>query len=237
MWIRFILSSSVLIAPVSALTIEIDYRYDSNDFFSAAGNPGGAAGATQARAALQAAADRWGAIINQSLGAVSLSDDSRDVRIGFTHPGTGANYQVSSANSQGTDALQSSGVASEYRGPWSIAADTWIIYAGGRGISSAGIGGTGTGLNFNSVFDDPNGAHNRGFNVGFGTLPVWGGSISFNNLGSITWNFDHTVAGASGTTDFYSIALHEIGHVLGLSGSWNDWTDRNFPTRFAVVNG
>ena len=109
-----------------ALTIQVDYRYDTNNFFSAAGNPNGATGAAQARAALQAAADRWGAIIEQSLGAVSVSDDGDDVRIGFNHPGTGASFQVSSANSAATDYLVSFGsTANEYRGTWSIPADSY----------------------------------------------------------------------------------------------------------------
>ena len=71
--------------PALAINIEVDYRYDSNNFFSAAGNPDWVA----ARAALEAAAARWSAIIDQSLGAVNLANDDLDARIGFQHPGTG----------------------------------------------------------------------------------------------------------------------------------------------------
>ena len=196
MWIRLFLLHGALLASAPALTIQIDYRYDTNNFFSAAGNPGGATGAAQARAALRAAADRFGAIINQPLGAVSVSDDADDVRIGFNHPGTGASYQVSSANGAGTDSLAGS-PPNEYRGAWSIPADTVILYAGGRSISSDGIGGTGTGLNYTSVLEDPDGIHNRGFNVGCNgcsPLPVWGGAITFNNSAAKNWHFDHTTA-------------------------------------------
>ena len=123
---------------VEALTFLVDYRYDTNDFFDT----------QEKRDAMQAVVDRWGAIIDQSLTEVNLVDDNRDARISFTHPGLGDRYQVSSAESQNSDALSGSAIADEYRGAWSIPADTVIIYAGGRPLNSAGIGGTGTGLNF-----------------------------------------------------------------------------------------
>jgi len=224
------------LSSASAIEIEVDYRYDSNDFFSASGNPQGATGAAQARAALQAAADRWSAIIDQSLGAVSLADDSSDVRIGFSHPGTGASYQVSAAVSQSSDALAFSAVASEYRGPWAIAENVWILYAGGRVMGSSGAGGTGTGLNFTNVFDDADGIHNRGFNVGFGSLPVWGGTVTFNSSSTFTWHFDITSAAPLGTTDFYSIALHEIAHALGINTGFDDWEDHVVGGYFTGAN-
>lgn len=38
------------------------------------------------------------------------------------------------------------------------------------------------------------------------------------------WHFDHTTAVAAGKDDFYTVALHETLHALGLGGSesWND---------------
>src|SRR4051812_22457220 len=121
-----------------AINITVDYRYDTNHFFDTA----------QKKAPLEAAAARYSAIITTSLSAVTLADNSTDPRIGFNHPGTGALFQVSSAVSQATDALvASSGVANDYRGPWSIAANQWILYAGGSTMSSTGFGGTGTGSN------------------------------------------------------------------------------------------
>ncbi|MDP0490193.1 MAG: matrixin family metalloprotease [Verrucomicrobiota bacterium JB023] len=207
-------------ASLSALTIEIDYRYDTNGFFDAPGS----------RDAMEAAAARWSAIIDQELLPATFEDNNQDIRISFTHPGTGSSYQISAAASAASDRLASNREADEYRGPWSIPADTLVIYAGGRNITSAGLGGTGTGLNYTSVFDDPSGPHNRGFNVGFGTLPVWGGVVTFDT--DRNWHFDLESAAANGDLDFYSIALHEIGHVLGLSTNWDDWEDLESSTAF-----
>lgn len=236
MFEKIIVLLGIVSMSASALEIEIDYRYDTNGFFSASGNPNGAAGAATARAALQSAADRWSAIIDQELGAVSVADDSDDVRIGFTHPGTGANYQVSAASSASTDSLSGFGLASEYRGPWSISANVWILYAGGRATGSIGSGGTGTGLNFTNVFNDADGIHNRGFNVGFGSLPVWGGAITFSNTMTRAWHFDHTSSAPLGAIDFYSIALHEIAHALGLNINFDDWEDNISRGYFNGIN-
>jgi hypothetical protein len=82
-------------------------------------------------------------------------------------------------------------------------------------------------LNFESVFNDVNGPMHRGGipNTPASTvydLPTWGGSISFDT--GINWHFGLATAAPGGTVDFYSIALHEIGHALGLAADWNQWS-------------
>lgn len=213
---------------VSALTITVDYQYDTNNFFN-----------TQVkRDALEAAADRYSRIITTELIATTLVDDSVDQRIGFTHPGTGAGFQISAAASQASDALAGFDVADEYRGPWNLGAGEWVLYAGGRALGSAGVGGTSTGLNFGSVFSNPDSAQNRGFRASGSrdNLPVWGGAISFDSAAT-AWHFDHTTAAPLGDVDFYSIALHEIGHALGLSStSWLEWSTQQNGAVFEGAN-
>lgn len=205
--------------------IAIDYTYDTNNFFDT----------TAKRDALKAAADRWSSVITSTLLPVAPGGTGSGTpagwRIGFSHPGiVNSNFQLSTASGSGTDPLIGAGAANGYGFP-GLQANKWILYAGGRNLGSAlGEGGTGTGVNFTTTFDDLNGPMHRGLignTPGFGSsndLPVWGGSVSFNTATS-NWHFGISTAAPIGQIDFYSIALHEIGHALGLSLSFNQWTN------------
>jgi hypothetical protein len=222
--LALITSCLVLLLLVSFASADviffIDYSQDTNNFFDTLAK----------RDALQAAANRWGQILNSSLAAVSPSGTGTGTspgwRVGFTHPGTGANFQVSTAANFASDPLGFTGAADVY-GFSGLAANTYILYAGGRSLGGpAGLGGTGTGTNFTTTFSDANGPFHRGVMPVSAVnptndLPVWGGSVAFDS--AVNWHFDLSTPAANTEVDFYSIALHEIGHVLGLSSSWNQW--------------
>jgi len=93
----------------------------------------------------------------------------------------------------------------------SIAANTLRIYVGASelGGSTVGIGGPGGG----SIRD-------RGqTGVGTSDFAPWGGAISFD--ATTNWYVDSnpaTLERFSGF-DFYSVAVHELGHVLGFGTS------------------
>ena len=203
----------------AAFTIRVDYSLDSNDFFDTAAK----------RAGLEAAVARIERVLAPT-SLLAVAPNSSDWRIGFSNPATGASYQISTAANVGVDAIAGAGAADQY-GFAGLNTDEWVLFAGGRDITTgaAAVGGTGTGVNFTSTFDDPNGPHHRGLipNTPSNTvndLPVWGGAISFDSVG-VNWHFDPTTAAASGTTDLYSIALHEIGHAMGLNLSFNQFTE------------
>ncbi|MGJ8723117.1 MAG: hypothetical protein ACSHYB_01055 [Roseibacillus sp.] len=171
--------SAGLYQQAGAINIVVDYTFDTGNFFDT----------TAKRDVMEAAAARFSAIINSELAPVSSSGTSSGTgagwRVGFSHPGTGADFQLSTAADAGSDPLTGAGAAAA--GGYGFAglnANEWILFAGGRSLVSAGEGGTGTGTNFTSVFNDVNGPMNRGFDDNtpansVGDLPRWGGRHHF----------------------------------------------------------
>lgn len=214
---RVFLFSLTIIQWASGLDVLVDYRYDSRGFFD---DP-------DAREAIEAVARRWSRIIDQSLSAVDSPDDEVDRRFLLRNPSTGNTIQVSSAASPKSDALVRNGAppANEYWDGITIPEDIWIVYVGARRIDSLAAGGPlGGGMNFESVFDEPEGLLNRGFNSGFGSLTVLGGNITFDL--DENWDFNYEGFPAEDKVDFYSIALHEMGHCFGLAATGvEEWSN------------
>lgn len=205
-----------------AVEITVNYRFDSSGFFD---DP-------QRRLVMEAAAARWSRIVTQSLLPVNMTDGMNlDGRFQVIHPETGLPYSMSAAASRATDiTYQFTGrEADEYLNGFTLKQDEFIIYVGSRNIQPSNVLARGGAIrgneNTNQTYNDPDSFLNRGFNVGRESLPVMGGFVSFDT--DWVWNFDLTKVGESpGDIDFYSVALHEIGHVLGLNtASVMEWTD------------
>jgi|GEM_PF-6231991 len=219
-------ASTTLVSPASAFEIVVDYKYDTNNFFDSA----------EKRAVLEAAAARYSRIIDSELLAIDTDYEipcgngvdqlcPSAWRIGFSHPGTGELYQVSTTESEDVDII--SIAADEYGFP-GLQANQWILYAGGGPISSAGKGGTATGANYTGTYDDENGPMHRGVFPSdpidsIMDLPTWGGSVAFDTRQAWYFDLDSVPELGSEEIDFYTIALHEIGHALGMSTTWNQW--------------
>lgn len=212
-----------LVASVDGIEIVVDYTYDTQGFFDE----------PIRRTAIEAVANRYSQVITSELLAVEPVLDLGQPttwRIGFDHPGIGGIYQLSTAPSRSEDPIfsSSSDEADEY-GFAGLAENEWILFAGARSLANAGLGGTATGRNFTNVFDAVEGPMHRGVidntpSNSINDLPAWGGAITFDI--NSNWHFDLTEVVGNGEIDFYSIAMHEVGHALGLSNSWNQW-ERN----------
>lgn len=120
----------------------------------------------------------------------------------------------------------------------SIPANTIVIYAGGRDLASGTLGqggGGGYSVSGSSGFIET--ATKRGQSGAPATdYALWGGIVSFDATSS--WYADSnakTLEPFSGY-DLYSVALHEVGHVLGIgaSQSWENLISGDFFTGAAA---
>jgi hypothetical protein len=182
---------------VLSVTFQVDYSYDTNNFFN-----------TQTkRDVLQAAINDIAARIADDLDAI-VPSGGNTWQPAFTHPGTG--------NVQSLPTL-------------TVPADTIIVYAGGYNLpgSTVGLGGyggfvSGSAAWITTVLTRGEGTRDEVRNPSSGAKTAiefapWGGSLTFDTL--TNWHFSATSPPPAGQTDFYSVAQHEIGHLLGFGTS------------------
>ena len=163
---------------------------------------------------LQTAADAIGSRLTDTLSAITPSGSNTWTAI-FEHPATGTEATVNNR---------------------SIAANTVVVYAGGRDLpaNQAGVGGFGgyDASGSNSFFDILDGRGQAGVLLGTPTdFGPWGGAITFDTVGT-TWHFGTTTSGLDNSkVDFLTVAQHELAHLFGFgtAPSWqNQISGSNF---------
>jgi autotransporter-associated beta strand protein len=120
-----------------------------------------------------------------------------------------------------------------------VPADTLLVYAGARNLDTAELGEAAPGWigpDFYGSVEWQDTVEGRGEP---GALAVpwatdfgpWGGSVAFDDETDTSWYFGLDPDGIGpGQYDFLSVAIHELGHVLGVgtADSWDaawDWDD------------
>ena len=147
----------------------------------------------EARATMERVAAELGNSLNANLAAITPGGGNTWTA-SFFNPATGGQTSVSNL---------------------AIGANTIRLYAGARDLpgSAAGVGGFG-GYGISGSQSWINTIQTRNHN---GFAP-WGGSITFDT--TQRWHFGATTVGLdSNELDFYSVATHELGHVLGIGTS------------------
>ncbi|OWK43201.1 matrixin family metalloprotease [Fimbriiglobus ruber] len=153
-----------------------------------------------AQASLQFAADTLTAQITSDLPAIVPNAAAGNTWSAvFPNPSTGATDEIPNLT---------------------VPQDTIVVYVGGRPLNGteAGQGGPG-GYQAGGSTAWVNSIVNRG-PIGYGS---WGGAISFDTNQHWYFGSDPNTIPA-GEIDFYSVATHELGHVLGF-GTSTAWSD------------
>ncbi len=174
------------------IDIQFDFSYDTRYFFNSN---------SAALSALDAAASVFETRFTDSLSAIN-SGGGNDFSTEFFNPANPSGGNITLSNQ-------------------SIGMNVIRVYAGGADLGGNTLGVGGPGGYSCSGFGNFCGASNldRGQGATSGANAVdfapWGGSLAFDDTASTKWNFSAAQGPSSGQSDFYSVAVHELGHLLG----------------------
>lgn len=186
-----------IMPPASAVSIQFDYSFDSSGFFAV----------ETRRTLVSAAGNTLSTLLTDSLAAINPAGTNEFTAITF-NPG-------------GVDTLTLPN--------FDVPEDTLVVYVGGRNdISGLGFGGPGgfsalgSAQFLETVETRGQGAPTSGPSAT--EFAPWGGAMTFNSVANWYFDTDITTVEPFSGSDFYSVVLHELGHVLGI-GTAQSWSN------------
>ena len=194
-WVLALLAALLLGASrAQAIQIVLDYQFDTSSFFAS----------QNSRDAMQAAASFFD---NQFIDQLSA------IQPGGSNSWTAGFWDPSGSNTRSVSNL-------------TVNANQLIVYVGAQDYTdntlATGSPGWSSGTGSSEFVETMRARGQSGALAQPATdFGPWGGSISFDSSGTI-WNFEVNTGPSGGQTDFYSVALHELGHVLGI-GTASSW--------------
>ena len=209
-----VLLLSIVAQSASAVSIVFDYSYDASGFFADAGR----------KNTLNQAGAYLGNRLKDNLAAIT-SGGSNNFTAEFLNPSnTSSNVSISNS---------------------SVGANEIHVYVGASdlGGTTLGIGGpagsTASGTT-QAFLDNVKGRGQVGALVNPATdFGPWGGTLAFNSANT-PWFFDQDTSTVETFTgfDFFSVAVHELGHLLGV-GTADSWftnvSGTNFNGKFSTA--
>ncbi|MFM9964268.1 MAG: matrixin family metalloprotease [Planctomycetaceae bacterium] len=175
------------------INFQFDYSRDANHFFDDPAR----------REILELAAETIGSRLNDHLQAI-VPSGSNTWSLSVTNPSGASSFTMSNVT---------------------IAENTLLVFVGARMMNSLAIGGPGgySVAGSSEWFDVVEARGQSGaLNNPASDFGPWGGSISFDL--DADWYFGSSEAGlGSQQHDFLSVAMHELGHLLGI-GTADSWT-------------
>lgn len=182
------------------ITIQFDYSRDTNNFFEN----------TARRQILELAGETLGDRLDDHLLAITSGGNNTWSLTSFHPSGTGS-FTLNNP---------------------SIPENTVVVFVGSRNMSSLAVGGPGGYSSSGSdAWNDLVAARGQAgiLNTPETDFSLWGGAITFDI--DTNWYFGTSADGqGSNQYDFLSVAMHELGHVLGIgtAGSWDNQVSGSF---------